>query len=355
MNLNEVLWTVIREQASRQSRGMNYAETDGSTLLSSHVDAANRVLALTTGFDPVSRSSSEPITSEQVQLAEHRVSQSALVLGPIVHFSAVMEATTDEIFKRTARNGVNRNFAMLKIGHQTGNLALEKEAYRQLKKIGMSICWNKGWHHPDGPDEWESILGEVLARELNKVPHSDPLEVFSEMLENRFAYVYRALEFGFYDEWRKLYRRPDRIHALRIAFDERPDAIMVPPLIAGDEQALRTTIKLVEMAAVEIEHPGASGVLRAATEIHNNYPHLLEELNQTQLSAQIVKSAARTRGVSERQARSDLKKIASDVDSKDLWLLRDRLQEVDSPSPFNKITMLGRCGAACDLENTGKT
>jgi hypothetical protein len=326
MNATEGPWNEVQNKIDQRASELDYTKAEGSGLLSEHLNARSQLDRLRDELEFLSQVRTNVDSDQYTEIRASWLDAVERVYDLFLYFCAVAKATADEVFRRTDRNGTNRNFALLRIGHLMNNTGLQSDSYRQLEKIALSIPRKNNWHHPDGSAGWRSKLNELLAVQLRRTTE-DPMSTFAHMLDNRFAYIHRAAEFAFRDELRKLYREPDRRPDLKIALDEICESMPTPTSAEECAHERLATITLVEMAANETEHPGTRGVLHTAAGMLRDHPDLLAEKNQRQIRAEVVKAEARRRGVSERQVRYDIQRLEADVNSKSLRNLRERLQE----------------------------
>jgi hypothetical protein len=327
MNVKAEWLKGVQERIDQRASELDYTTAKGNALLSEHLNARSQLDLLRNDFEFLSRVRTNVDFCKHSDMRASWLDAVERVYDLFLYFCPVAKATADEVFRRADRNGTNRNFALLNIGHHMNNTELQNNSYRQLEKIALCIPRRNSWGHPDGSAGWRSKFNELLAVQLRRITELDPMTTFEHMLDNRFAYIHKAAEFAFRDELRQIYRRPDTRPDLKIALDAISVAMATPPSAEECERERLATITLVEMAANETEHPGTSGVLHTAAGMLRDHPDLLAEKDQRQIRAEVVKAVARRRGVSERQVRYDIQRLEADVNNKNLRILRERLQE----------------------------
>jgi hypothetical protein len=127
--------------------------------------------------------------------------------------TACYEHAYAEVRQRLGRNFTNLHFGLFLLAVRIGNTELEQKCYRQLHRLGFGILskrWPGYYRHYGHPTVWRERIDEVLTAELEKNCSLYPLEIWNHMVENRFAYLYRALWCQFADEWRNYYRHRGR-------------------------------------------------------------------------------------------------------------------------------------------------
>jgi hypothetical protein len=316
----------FQERLRQQVCDMDCETTDGAKLLFDHLDAVKRLNSLLNDFEFLADARRKIGPDKRSDKWALWLDATERVYDLYQYFCAVAKATANEIFKRAERNGTNRNFAYLKMGHDTNNSDLVNDAYRQLEKLLLSIPWKKVWRHPDGPEEWRSTVNILLAKELEKRVKQDRVTTFADMLNNRFAYIYTAAECAFKDELRKLYRRPAMVPGLRVALDEISEVMMAAPPVEERELERLFMVKFIEMEGCRATRTAEGVILREAARVLKEDPDSLVQNTSRQIRADLVKAVARETGKSERQVRNDIRTLEADEDNKYLNLRREMLR-----------------------------
>jgi hypothetical protein len=327
--MNPEVMDELQGEVDQRAEEIDYSQAAGKELLAEHLDALRQLKSLQTDFEFLSQLDHHPELLERRETKALQLDVGIRLWDLWVYFASVAQASAHEIFKRLGKNGTNRNFALLKIAHDLSDVGIQLDAYRELRKIGLSIPWKNGWRHPDGTEEWNSLLNLVLSRELEQYKVLGPEAAFAEMLNNRFAYVYRAMECRFLDELRRLYRHPDRLSDHKAVVDDIPERVVNPFLVEKGLRERAFTIKFIESVSNETILPGVGVILHeAALKLKDEDDSWLEQPDR-RIRADIVKAVAETMKVSEQQARKYIRDMGVNEDDMRLRDIRERLRELE--------------------------
>jgi hypothetical protein len=214
----------------------------------------------------------------------------------IVFFLAVRLAATGEIEARSKKNKTNYYFGLLKLAHDFGLIELQKTARRNLRRIFSAIPRKMGWFHPEGDDGWIEVIDLTIAQLLKEHALDMPSTV-QAMAENRFAKLYGRVKSRLVDEVRRLIHKPKEIPLRDVRVSSSP----------ADEGLQRlAVIQLVRDAANRHGKQDARKeiLLQVAALLEN--PELAEG-SPEEIRAYVVRHIAQNRGVSDQQARRDLR------------------------------------------------
>jgi hypothetical protein len=316
MNSTKSTWDELLHQADQQANTVDYSNIASKALFSEHMEALKQLNRLPDDLAVLADVRMQDGIHQRPDVHEDWYRALELITGLFVYLNAVAKATAKEIFRRAAKNRTNRNFALLGIGEKIGDSGLQVRTYRQLRNIGSSIVQKKNWHHPNGPEEFQSILNETLTKELNKFRAEGPEATFVRMLDNRFGYIYNRIVQRYKDEWRKYYRsiegRNDRLGP------EEANDIAGPSLQERTIERL-ATIKLIEVGEAEATEPGVKATFREANRLLSQ-PFPLSGMTSRNIHAALIRAIASSQGVSIRQASNYVRSIERIVDSNGLQL-----------------------------------
>ncbi len=112
-----------------------------------------------------------------------RIIQSALL---------AVQAVDPEIHRRLFKNKVNYYFGVLLIGHKANDMRLQKKACGELRGITLGKIHNEGLYRNDN-HSWVEPMDEALAEQCDKFVDYSVTDVFFAVMEDRFAYIYKAI------------------------------------------------------------------------------------------------------------------------------------------------------------------
>lgn len=307
-------------EAARQAR-LRFSKADGETLIAEYQKAAKEQHCLQLLAEDLARKTWWYSCGTRQMKATWQETSEQMYLQ-VVRILGVVAAIRDVIAERLSKNGVNRNFGLLKIAHDLDNPAGVENAFKELRRIARSIPSKQGtfWRHPDKRGGFDSTTNLVLARELADIRDVAPMTALAQTLDNKFAFIYKALQNAFCDDIRRACRRPEGQPSV--------DADNVEALNRTPESDIerRETAKIIEAAKAESKYPGIIALLDEVKERLADRDSLID-MNVRQIGAALVRNVAQRLGVTVRQARNYRDAVRSDVTSKNLQALRDVLRD----------------------------
>jgi hypothetical protein len=215
-------------------------------------------------------------------------------------------AAYTEIHKRVHKNETNFQFGQLLIAHQNGDLLGTRRSYDRLRRILLSIPYSRRWYSKD-PKRWMGATDEAVAELCGKHAALSIREVFTRMMENGFAYVYKAVRDRLIDELRRMKREANEVQSFHVNFLET-----LPKHQPSPERDLQieSLARLVETTSPTLE-PRNQAILKVFVRCLSDLGRVGEE-SEDELYASVVKEIAEARGVSLQQARADLRQFQKD-------------------------------------------
>jgi hypothetical protein len=316
------------EAATRQAR-VRFSEADGATLIRGYLQAVKEHGHLQFLAECASNKrwwytcGTRQMRAIWLETQDRLYSQVVRVLG-------IQGAIRDITEERLRKNGVNRNFGLLKLAHDLNNPQGADKAFKELRQIARSIPRKQGaiWRHPDELAGFDSKTNLVLARELADIRDMTPITVLAQTLDNKFAFIYRALQNAFCDDIRNACRRPEgqpQVDAANVADPTKT------PGITGN---LDGVVELVDRAKTDFKSLGTVAVLNELKLLLADRDSLID-MDARQIGAELVRRVAQKQGVTERQARNYLDTIKCDTNSKNLQTLRGILRDGAKAYPYN--------------------
>jgi len=210
-------------------------------------------------------------------------------------------ATYTEIYRRVHKNETNFQFGQLLIAHRNGDIAGSTHAYFRLRRLLRGIPYQRQCYTND-PQQWQSVINGALGELCAKHASLNVREIFTRMMENGFAYVYKAVGDRVIDEFRRNERRRSEVQSLRASFFET-----VPQCQPSPERDLQieSLARLVEATSPTLE-PKYQAILKIFAQGLRELEWVAEH-SQAELNATVVKEIAQVRDVTLQQARADLK------------------------------------------------
>ena len=259
------------QETKRRAALLDYSKDDGKKVVAHFIQAQ-------TLLDAIKKIPPRPGTeSEFVDL--------------LVSLTAVVFATSKTIYDKLVENKINLRFGTFLMGCATGDEEIQGEALRKLNRLARSVVYNKVWQIPS--DELESLVNELLAKEINKYQGLNAVEILEYMVEKRFAYMGKAIAGDIRDWIRKQYRRNELTLPVEY-FD-----LFASENSGADEQFIGETSSALDTRAGTLDE-GPAEVFRQLARLVRN-----PEEREENISAQIVEIVASSRGVGPRQARKD--------------------------------------------------
>jgi hypothetical protein len=297
MTTRKDITNAVWEKANEIAKDMDCSRLDAQTLHTmvmlsfEHVDYINREI-----FEWAARVTNEPPIMDDPKLVKRCTDIAWDAVPVVVFFLTVRLAAIREIEARSTLSKTNYYFGLLELAQDLGIVQLQKWARRNLHRILSAIPRKMGWRHPDGEDSWLEVIDLTIAQLLKEHVLDAPSTV-QAMAENRFAKVYWRVRSRLVDEVRRLLRRPKELPLRDVAVSRSP----------ADESLQRLdVIKLVQEAAKRCGEEHARKEILQQLEAMLENPELADG-SPREIGAHVVRHIVQNRGVSEQQARRDLR------------------------------------------------
>jgi hypothetical protein len=293
----------IQQAIKLTAEGLDYETVDGKTLVS-HIFWASKELdkmaAQMKWFSAVARE--YPFLFQDSDSLESGFKFICQVMNLSVYLFAVLKVAVPEFIERVQSNGVNRNFGLLKIAHDSGDMDTQQMTMGVLYRVGCTIARKNGWFHPEQNDGWKGIVDMAVAKELDKLRNMDTVSTLEMMADNKFAMFWNVLQADITDETRRLVRQP-KTKSIE-GFPEE-DAVFLSHRSNPEEQETRqSAIRLLRNRAGGYREK--YGVfLEVAADCLADPPDGIV----SKMRAELVDRATKLRNVSPQQARKDRREM----------------------------------------------
>jgi hypothetical protein len=306
MKTTEELGKEIHKKALELADGVDMSGVSAQTLFSTlwkTFEDVDRIQAQI--FDPAVEKAKDPAVSGNPQLVKAVLNGAWMGVEVATYILGIRYAVIREVDARSRKNNTNLNFGLLKMGHDLGDMELQKKAMGHLRAILLSIPYKKGWFHPpEGREGWIGVIDQALAEQLKKFMKLDAASTLQQMAENGFANVYEDVEARLIDEIRTLGRRPREVRVPDVgsAFGSVP----VPGATPENKLQRLTVIKLARDLSGRFPRGSANcQILQQVGELLEDTGRI-QDLDPRKIRALVVQGVAEGRGVCERQARKDV-------------------------------------------------
>jgi hypothetical protein len=293
----------IQQAIKLTAERLDYAAVDGKTLVSHIIWAStelDKMAVQMQWFSGVAREC--PFLFQDSDSLELGFKFLCRVMNLSVDLFAVLKVGVPEFIERVQSNGVNRNFGLLKIAHDSGDMDTQQMTIGVLYRVGCTIARKNGWFHPEQNDGWKGIVDMAVAKELDKLRNVDTVSTLEMMADNKFAVFWNVLHADVIDEIRRLGRQP-KTKSIEGFPDE--DAVFLSHRSNPEEEETRqSAIRLLRDRAAESQKK--YGVfLELAADCLADPPDGVV----TKLRAALVDGATKLRNVSPQQARKDRREM----------------------------------------------
>lgn len=201
-------------------------------------------------------------------------------------------------------------FGILKMAIDSGDPKRQEVAWENLCAIALSIPTKHNWpEHPEGTDGWKGIVHQVLGKQLSRVENLSLAETYQLMIGKKFAFIYKAFENAFIDDWDKRKKRVTEVTQTRGGTHLELAAL---PFRSGDKTPEEKAEAALLVTKIERAILHAVPPKRAILETTRDVIPFLEILtneDEKGIREWFKKEQMRRRNVSDDQAAYDLDKF----------------------------------------------